>query len=101
MTWYDRYYKEKGIYEAFISVPIIQNVYNHTELILFIYFLFFWGGVEMHSLLWGLSFGEGLVWGNSTFNLYSIKTIMPMEIPRVTYVGRNSTGSTSHQKGGS
>ncbi len=51
MTWYDRYYKEKGIYEAFISVPIIQNVYNHTELILFIYFLFFWGGVEMHSLL--------------------------------------------------
>ncbi len=55
--------------------------------IIIILFIFYFGGgggggVEMHSLLWGLSFGEGLVWGNSTFNLYSIKTIMPMEIPR-------------------
>ncbi len=51
MTWYDRYYKEKVIYEDIFSVPIIQNAYKSYSVSL----VFFWGGgvgggwIEMHS----------------------------------------------------
>ncbi len=67
MTWvWHRYYKEKVIYEDIFSVPIIQNAYKS-------YRVSFWGGeVEMQSP----------VRANSTYSLYSIKTITPMESPR-------------------
>ncbi len=52
--------------------PLFKTlILNHTEWV-------FWGKVEMHSLLWGLSLCVGWVWGNSTYSLYSIKTITPM-----------------------
>ncbi len=56
---------------------------NHTEC-----FFFFLGGggggVEMHSLLSPVraKFRCRVGVGNSTFSLYSIKTITPMETPR-------------------
>ncbi len=33
MTWYDRYYKEKVIYEDIFNVPIIQNAYKSYRVI--------------------------------------------------------------------
>ncbi len=39
MTWYDRYYKDKVIYEDIFNVPIIQNAYKSYRVI-----FFFWGG---------------------------------------------------------
>ncbi len=51
-VWH-RYYKEKVIYEDSFSVPIIQNAYKSYRV------RFFWGKVEMHHLLWGLSLGVG------------------------------------------
>ncbi len=52
MTWYDRYYKEKVIYEDIFSVPIIQMLINLQS-------KFFWGKVEMHRLLWWAKLGVG------------------------------------------
>ncbi len=37
MTWYDRYYKDKVIYEDIFNVPIIQNAYKSYRV------NFFWG----------------------------------------------------------
>ncbi len=54
------------IYEDIFSVPIIQNAYKSYRV------SFFGGTVEMQSP----------VRANSTYSLYSIKTIMPMESPR-------------------
>ncbi len=50
MSWvYDRYYKEKMIYEDNSKgLEIIQSE-------------FFGGKLEMYSLLWGLSLGVGLL----------------------------------------
>ncbi len=50
---YFEYYKEKVINEDIFSVPIIQNAYKSYR------DSFLGGGVEMHSLLWGLSLGVG------------------------------------------
>ncbi len=49
---YDRYYKEKVIFEDIFSVPIIQNAYKS-------YSVRFLGGKFKYSLLWGLSLGVG------------------------------------------
>ncbi len=44
MTWYDRFYNEKVIYEDIFSVPIIQNTYKSYRVR-----FFFFGGGGMHS----------------------------------------------------
>ncbi len=66
------------IYEDMFSVPIIQNAYKSYRV-----FFLRGGGVEMHRLLSPVraKFSCRVGVGNSTFSLYSIKTITPMESP--------------------
>ncbi len=74
MIWvWHRYYKEKVIYEDIFSVHIIQNAYKSFR-------VSFLGGRNAPSPVRAKF--RCRVGVNSTYSLYSIRTITPMERPR-------------------